>query len=139
MGEDDWSKLYRTGPGGGPVTYPQAATGMADALYCALKDMNGAQADGTVSAGPLGKFGMLTHVVVPKYDPVAMQVVGQRLGTLYAFGVGLDIEDQDFVASFPTEEQYNGSPVTANTGSVGHYMDLKTSTVSWGLSGTGPS
>jgi hypothetical protein len=59
---------------------------MADALFCALKDSDGAQADGTIPTG-VGKFGISSSIEVAKKDPAARQLVGQRLGTIWAFGV----------------------------------------------------
>src|SRR5262249_7650287 len=110
----------------------QRAQAMSDALFCALKDSNHAVADATVNTG-VGKFGMQSRIQVPKYDASARQVVGQRLGKLYLFGVGFDIEDQDYVAKFPTE----ASNVGMFTHRTGYYMDLQTSTTQWELGGSG--
>jgi hypothetical protein len=76
---------------------------------------------------------MESRIEVPKYDASSRQVVGQRLGKLYLFGVGLDIEDQDYVAHFPTEAS-NPGPFLRRTG---YYMDLQTSTTKWELGGSG--
>jgi hypothetical protein len=133
LGSDHWVPTF-----GGNDPNPQRAYATSAALYCALKDSNGAVADATVPTA-LGKFGMLTHLVTSKYDSSTMQVVGQRLGTLYAFGVGMDIEDQDYVAHFPSEGQAQSCtpPFCMLGGEAGYYMDLQTSTAKWGLSGSG--
>src|SRR5262249_35985067 len=82
----------------------------------------------------LGRFGMASRIVVSKFDPTQRQVIGQRLGTLYAFGVGFDLEDQDFGASFPTE--YVSSGILTNS-TTGYYMDLQSSKTTWSLGGSG--
>jgi hypothetical protein len=135
FGSDYWTPRIA---GIGGSTNPQRSYATATALYCALKDSNGAKADATVSTS-LGRFGMLTHINVAKSDPTAMQVVGQRLGTLYAFGVGLDLEDQDYVAQFPHENQARSCTgfICPIGGETGYYMDLQTSTAKWGLGGSG--
>jgi hypothetical protein len=127
------SDYYRLELRGGPVESTRAAT-LANSLYCALKDSHGATANGTAST-PLGAFGMSSRINVSKYDPTAMQVVGQRIGTLWAFGVPLDIEDQDYVATFPTEALKGGSVFSGFT--TGHYMTLQTSTATWSIGGSG--
>lgn len=119
-----------------PSTHGQSsrrATAMSDALFCALKDADGAIADGTVHTG-VGRFGMLSRIEVPKKDAAARQLVGQRIGTLYAFGVGMDINNQDFVVSFPTEK--TPKLFADPAGATGYYMAVKSSTTSWGLAGS---
>jgi hypothetical protein len=132
FGSDYWSPFSKT-------PNPQRSYATATALYCALKDSNGASADATVTPIPaLGKFGMVTRVNVSKSDPTTMQVVGQRLGKLYAFGVGLDLEDQDYVAQFPHENQAKKCGLICPLGNeTGYYMDLQTSTAKWELGGKG--
>ena len=142
LGEDDSGSAS----GNAPST---RAGSMGDALYCALKGSNAAQADAT-SSGAFGRFGMAARVNVSKYDPATFsqlgnperQVVGQRLGTLYAFGAGLDIENQDFVATFDQEPNVPGCNVRGAfcdgfSTATGYYMDMKSSAVRWGLGGSG--
>lgn len=137
----NYDNLYYLGTYGRPIfTQPSSppqstrAQAMSDALFCALKDSAGTVADGTVGS-PVGRFGMESRIAVPKYDPVARQVVGQRLGKLYLFGVGMDIEDQDYVATFPAERANEGRFVFALH--TGYYMDLQSSTTTWRLGGRG--
>ncbi len=116
----------------GPTPASQRAIAMSDALFCALKEADGATADGTISTA-VGRFGMSSRIEVPKVDPASRQLVGQRVGTLWAFGVPLDIDNQDFVVSFPTEQ----TPSTTLGRWIGYYMNLRSSTTSWGLGGSG--
>jgi hypothetical protein len=127
LGSYAWSTLILNGS----PPPSKRAPAMSDALFCALKDSRGAGADGTVHTG-LGRFGMASRIEVPKWDVQARQVLGQRIGTLYLFGVGLDIEDQDYVATFPTEA--SNSTFLRRTG---YYMDLQSSKTSWGIGGNG--
>jgi hypothetical protein len=137
----DYDNLYYLGSisrsfrlGGGTTLSPQTPVAMSDALLCALKDSDGASVDATKSPNGLGRFGMASRIVVSKFDPTQRQVLGQRLGTLYAFGVPLDLEDQDFGVSFPTE--YVSSGVLLNS-TTGYYMDLQSSKTTWSLGGSG--
>ena len=130
LGSDSYS-----GRLAGPAP-PARAQAMTDALYCALSGSNGATANGTISGGGLGSFGMSSRIVVSQSNPSTMQVSGQRIGTLWAFGAGLDIEDQDYVVQFPTETQAQGLIHTSG-GTTGRYMNLQTSTVGWSIGGSG--
>jgi hypothetical protein len=132
-----YSRPILVQPGTPPPS--QRAQAMSDALFCALKDSatasNGnGSADGTVGT-PVGRFGIQSSIAVPKYDAGARQVVGQRIGTLYLFGVGMNIEDQDYVATFPTERTGGGGIFSLPH--TGYYMDLQSSTTTWHLGGHG--
>jgi hypothetical protein len=119
--------------GGPPPAVSHRAPAMSDALFCALKDSAGAVADGTFGT-PVGRFGIKSRIDVPKFDAGARQVVGQRLGTLFLFGKGIDIEDQDYVVSFPTERATGGALLIPHTG---YYMDLQSAATTWRLGGSG--
>jgi hypothetical protein len=109
----------------------QKPDAMTKALYCALRDADGAQADGTVSTG-VGRFGMLSKLAMTTKDPVGQRIVGQRLGVLYLFGIPITLDSQDISATFPTE---NTSGLWWH--STGYYMDLQSSTTSWHIGGGG--
>lgn len=106
------------------------AQATSEALYCALKEAHGAVADGT-SHTPLGRFGMESRLEISSADPRARRVEGQRLGRLYAFGVGVDLDNQDFRAAFPTERSS-----TRFLRRTGHYMDVETRTTKWRVGGS---
>jgi hypothetical protein len=76
----------------------------AKSLFCALKGADDQTAPATWPTG-VGTFGTSTKVNIYKSDPAAMTLSGQRVATLYAFGVGLRIDNQTFGWSFPTEAQ----------------------------------
>jgi len=140
----NYDNFYYLGSYYRPLTLPgqpappppsQRAPAMADALFCALKDSAGALADGTFGT-PVGRFGIKSRIDVPKFDAAARQVVGQRIGTLYLFGVGMDIEDQDYVVRFPTERTTSTGPILVLP-HTGYYMDLQSAATTWRLGGSG--
>jgi hypothetical protein len=119
--------------GPGHTNPSQRPAAMADAVFCALKDADGASTDATAHTS-LGRFGMASRISVWGKDPAARQVAGQRIGTLYVFGVPLDIDNEDFVAGFPIES-FAGGLLSSRTN--GYYMDLQTSTTQWHMGGSG--
>jgi hypothetical protein len=76
----------------------------AKSLYCALKGGDDQVASATWSTG-VGSFGTKTRLNVYKSDPVAMSLSAQRVQTIYAFGVGMNIDNQTFAWTSPTEAQ----------------------------------
>jgi hypothetical protein len=76
----------------------------AQALYCAVQAADGHNAIAQFDT-PLGKMGMQSRVAISRADPANLHVTGQRVGTLVAFGLNLDLESQTFDMTSPTEHQ----------------------------------
>jgi hypothetical protein len=76
----------------------------AQSLYCALKSSDNAKAS-ALSGTTIGTFGVESKVNIYKTNPAAMTLSGQRLATVYAFGVGMTLDNQNFDWQFPTEHQ----------------------------------
>ena len=134
----DYDNLYYLGSIGysviirpGTPAPSQKPAVMADAIYCALRDSDGARADGTVPTA-LGRFGMESQLVISTKDPVGRRIVGQRLGKLYLFDHPITLDSQDVSATFPTEA---ANSLLFRT--TGYYMDLTSSTTSWHIGGNG--
>jgi hypothetical protein len=115
-----------------PAPQPQRPAAMADALYCALQGADGATADGTFGTA-VGTFGVQSRLAVTTKDAPGRHVAAQRLGRLFAFGVGMDLESQDVNATFPIES----AGATVFLRQAGYYMDLTTSTAAWQMGGGG--
>lgn len=76
----------------------------AKTLFCALKGADDQEASASLST-IVGGFGAKTKVNIYDSDPSTMTLKGQRISTIYAFGVGLKVESQAFGWTFPTEDQ----------------------------------
>jgi hypothetical protein len=137
LGSVSRSIRFQGGHAAEVVSPNQRPDALSKALYCAIGYSDGLHADGTVSA--LGGMGVRSRIHMTKKDAAAREVSGQRVGTLVVFGAAMDIEDQDFDVTFPTESgrRPSSGPVLLESRSVGYYMDLKTSAVSWHVGGGG--
>lgn len=109
---------------------------LAQTLYCSLTGSDNATALGTIDTA-VGKFGIESKMNVYKRDSKALTLSAQRVGKLYAFGVGLDLENQDFQWNFASEGQPQQSVKKTNGQSVtipahtGQYAKMATQGHPW--------
>jgi hypothetical protein len=120
----------------------------AQTLFCALKGADDATASATSTTG-VGKFGVSSKVNVYKSDSTALTLSGQRVATIYAFGVGMPIDNQTFSWSFPSEKQQAqvvaveqpwpplGTLTTIDSlpEQTGQYAKAKSNGYGWGIDG----
>ncbi len=71
---------------------------------CALQATDGRNAVAQFDT-PLGKFGIQSRIAIIDKDPVNLHVMGQRIGSLVAFGQEFPTELQFFDFASPTEYQ----------------------------------